>query len=169
MLPTSTATRSSRRRVLGIDPGLARFGWAVLEDSAPPKMVAADCLLTAAGQPEAHRLGQLFRALSAIIRRFRPQVMAVEELYVTKNISTVVAVGQARGVALAVAAMTRTPVVGFSPTAVKQAVTGYGRADKRQVARMVTLLLKLKRQPRLDDVADAMAVAWCGLPGVVLR
>ena len=148
--------------VFGIDPGLARCGWAVLTSGSQPQLVAAGCLVTPAGQPDGKRLLTIHQRLLKLLRQYQPRVVAIEKLYLTKNVSTAMSVGQARGVALLAAAEAALPVLEFAPTTVKQAVTGDGRADKRQIASMVMRLLKLTRTPRYDDTLDALAVALCG-------
>lgn len=151
------------RRVFGVDPGLARLGWAVLETRGQQLvLIDSGCLETTGQEKTERRLRTLFVDLLALLKRYSPFVMSVEKLYFTNNISTGMAVSQARGIALLAAAMTDVPVVEFTPTSVKQAVTGDGRADKRQIQRMVALLLRLKRLPRHDDTTDAMALAICG-------
>ncbi len=150
------------RRVLGVDPGLARMGWAVVESrGASPKLIGCGCLETSPRAALPVRLAQLHRRLSEIIKEYRPEIMAIEKLYFTKNVSTGIVVGQARGVAILAGAMAQLAVEEFTPTAVKSAVTGDGRADKRQMGKMVQLLLNLKRLPRHDDTTDAIAIALC--------
>ncbi len=153
----------TKRRILGIDPGLARLGWAVI-DATPrqPTLIGCGCLETAPGEKVERRLLQLHRQLNDIIAEYKPTEVAIEKLFFTKNITTGIAVGQARGVALIAAAEHRLPVGEFTPTSVKSSVTGDGRADKRQMGRMIQLLLSLKRLPRHDDTADAIAIALCG-------
>jgi len=153
-----------RQRVFGIDPGLARLGWAVIESGGDRlALVDSGCLITPAHSPAADRLLQLQRWLDQLFARFRPGRLAVEKLFFTKNVSSGILIGQARGVILAAAAKAKIPIYEFTPTAVKQAVTGYGRADKQQMQQMVKLLLHLPTRPVSDDVADAMAVAICGI------
>ncbi len=154
--------KPSLRRVCGIDPGLARLGWAVVETSGQrTTLVAGGCLETRPDQATELRLLEIYERLARLLRQYRPAAVGIEKLYFTKNISTGIAVGQARGIVLLAAATAGTPIVEFTPTAVKQAVTGDGRADKRQIQRMVSLLLRLKRLPKHDDTTDAIAVALC--------
>lgn len=161
MSPTSAPTKPNR--VLGIDPGLARLGWAVIEPGhGQPQLIGCGCLETPAGQPTEQRLADLHRRLVSIIHEYRPTSMAVEKLFFSRNISTAMTVGQARGAALTAAALAGLRVTEFTPTAVKQSVTGDGRADKRQMGKMIQLLLKLDRLPRHDDTTDAIAIALCG-------
>ena len=160
----STAMKTKGKRILGIDPGLARCGWAVVAPGGQSaELLAADCITTPAKQPESQRLARLYGQLQTVIARWHPEAMAIEELFFSRNVSTAMAVGQARGVALLAAAQTGIPVREFSPTTVKQTVTGYGRADKRQVETMIKLFLRIKTMPKHDDTVDAIAVALCGL------
>lgn len=161
MLRTSTAMTSSQR-VLGIDPGVARLGWAILESQGPRiHLVGCGCLETVAGVPAEKRLLQLSKKLNNIIVEYQPSVMAVEKLFFSKNVTTGIAVGQARGVVLLAAANAGLALREFTPTTVKQSVTGDGHADKRQMGRMVQLLLKLRQLPKHDDTTDAIAIALC--------
>lgn len=150
-------------RVLGIDPGMARCGYGVLEGSAQSVTPVEFGVLTTAPGPMAERLAELFSALEALIARSRPTRAAVEQLFFGQNASTAIAVGQARGVALLALARAGVPVVELAPSVVKQAVAGYGRADKAQIQAMVTRLLALPVRPKPDDAADALAVAWAAL------
>jgi len=147
-------------RVLGIDPGLARMGYGLVERRGNRlTALGYGTLTTLAGQAMADRLVQLFEGLRKVVRKARPDVAAVEELFFSKNVKTAISVGHARGVAVLVCGLERVPVVEYKPGQVKQAVTGYGAADKVQVQRMVKVLLGLKRTPKPDDTADALAIA----------
>lgn len=151
-------------RVLGIDPGTALMGYAVLAAASPrPAALAYGHLATPAGMPVADRLLHLYNGVRDLIARWRPDLLAVEELFFGRNVTTAIHVGQARGVVLLAAAQAGVPVAEFTPAQVKQAVAGWGRADKGQVQRMVQLQLGLAEPPRPDDVADAVAVALTGL------
>jgi crossover junction endodeoxyribonuclease RuvC len=165
VLPESATPRAVRvRRALGIDPGTARLGYAVVEEQRGTlTLVTCGVIETPAGQPMAQRLLQLYRALSTLVREHSPEEMAVEELFFAKNTTTVISVGQARGVALLVAAEANLPVCEYKPMQVKQAVHGYGLAKKDQVGEMVRVLLRLPSVPRPDDAADAAAIAICHL------
>lgn len=167
MSPRSLAMKPSAR-VFGIDPGLARCGWAVISSGLKPQLIAAGCLITPPGQPDSQRLATLYRRLGELLKKYRPALVAVEKLYLTKNVSSAMAVGQARGIALLAAAETGLPIREFSPTTVKQSVTGDGRADKRQLQSMVMRLLSIDRAPRYDDTIDALAIALCAAPSRVL-
>jgi len=146
--------------VLGIDPGTAALGWGIVERTgARLRMVDAGCLTTSAGQPMPNRLLAVHALLDELIALHHPDVVAVERIFFSKNAQTAFAVGQARGVVLLAAAQAEVPVLEATPNEVKIAVTGYGRADKDQVARMVAVCLTLDAPPTPDDTSDALAVA----------
>ncbi|WP_406676537.1 crossover junction endodeoxyribonuclease RuvC [Moorella sp. ACPs] len=149
--------------ILGIDPGTAIVGYGLIEvrNAGPLQAFAYGCIRTPAGEKASRRLVLIYDHLQEIIKNYRPDIMAIEELFFNKNSRTAMAVGQARGVALLAAAHAALPVAEYTPLEVKQAVTGYGRAPKEQVQRMVQALLGLKSRPEPDDVADALAVAIC--------
>jgi crossover junction endodeoxyribonuclease RuvC len=152
------------RRVIGVDPGTARLGYAVVEEQRSRlSLVACGVIETPKSQTMPQRLLQLFTELSGIVREHAPREMAVEELFFAKNTTTVIAVGQARGIALLVAAEAGISVSEYKPMHVKQAVHGYGLATKEQVGEMVRVLLGLASVPKPDDAADAAAIAICHL------
>ena len=155
--------------VLGIDPGTARMGYGVVRGDVEYESLDFGCLTTTADQPPEQRLLTLYQGLLALVERHQPQVVAVERLFFSRNVKTALAVGQARGVALLAAASNAVPVAEYTPLEVKQAVTGFGRADKDQVQRMVQALLQLPAPPRPDDAADALAVALCHLHAAPAR
>ena len=147
-------------RILGIDPGVAIVGFGVIEaDRGKQKMVQYGAINTEAGLPLATRLVQINRDLEQLITLFQPDEIAIEELFFSKNITTGIAVAHARGVILYTAEKMQVPVYEYTPMQVKQAVVGYGLAEKTQVMDMVRRLLKLKTVPRPDDAADALAIA----------
>jgi crossover junction endodeoxyribonuclease RuvC len=159
-LPTS----SSPRVALGIDPGTAIVGYAIVEAKGSELgMIACDVITTPAGMPMPKRLQHIYHRLSEIISTYRPNEAAMEELFFAKNARTALTVGQARGVAMLALANGGLAVAEYTPKQVKQAVTGYGGANKEQVGEMVRILLHLKTIPRPDDAADAAAVAICHL------
>jgi crossover junction endodeoxyribonuclease RuvC len=152
------------KRAIGIDPGTARLGYAIIDSyGGTNTLVECSCITTPAGEPLERRLLRAYDALRAIMERLAPQEMAVEELFFAKNVTTAVAVGQARGVALLVAAQQGLAVYEYKPMQVKQAVHGYGLATKAQVGEMVRVLLRLDAIPTPDDAADAAAIALCHL------
>ena len=146
--------------ILGIDPGLARLGYGVIEvEGDRRKVIQYGMLTTPAGQPMPQRLQSLFRGMNQLMDIYQPDEVAFEELFFSKNITTGMAVSMARGVAL-VAVAERTPnLYEYTPMQIKQAVTGYGGADKHQVQMMVKMLLNMKEIAKPDDAADALAVA----------
>ncbi|MGI6284496.1 crossover junction endodeoxyribonuclease RuvC [Neomoorella humiferrea] len=149
--------------ILGIDPGTAIMGYGLIEAGSGGALqaFAYGCIRTPAELKTSRRLVMIYDRLREIIKEHHPDIMAVEELFFNKNSRTAMAVGQARGVAILAAAHGAVPVAEYTPLEVKQAVTGYGRAPKEQVQRMVQTLLGLKNRPEPDDVADALAVAIC--------
>ena len=148
--------------ILGIDPGLAIVGWGVLESvRGSVRPVAYGAITTPAHTPIEERLLMIERDLTEIIEKYRPDEMAVEELFFTNNITTGIAVAEARGVILCTAHRLGVKVAEYTPPQVKQAVVGYGKAEKHQVIAMVTSILRLKNPPKPDDTADAIAIAVC--------
>lgn len=149
-------------RVLGIDPGTATTGWALVSQPVAGRrahLVACDAVRTPAHTPLATRLHSLFRAVSEVIARHQPDVVVIEQLFFAKNRTTAIAVSHARGVVLLAAAAAQLPVAEYTPLEVKQALTGYGRADKHQVQVMLAAHVDAPTLPRQDDTADAIAVA----------
>jgi crossover junction endodeoxyribonuclease RuvC len=152
------------RIALGIDPGTAIVGFAVIKAQGQDlSLLACDVITTPAKMALAQRLQLIYEGLSKIIAMFKPQEAAMEELFFAKNARTAMTVGQARGVAMLALANGGLSVAEYTPKQVKQAVTGYGGAGKEQVGEMVRILLKLPAVPRPDDAADAAAVAICHL------
>src|ERR1700694_3501853 len=152
------------RVVLGIDPGTAIVGYAIVAARGSELgMHACDVTTTPAGMPLPLRLQQIYTRLGEIIITYQPQEAAMEELFFAKNARTALTVGQARGVAMLALANGGLSIAEYTPMQVKQAVSGYGSAKKEQVGEMVRILLKLKAIPRPDDAADAAAVAICHL------
>jgi crossover junction endodeoxyribonuclease RuvC len=150
--------------VLGIDPGTAITGYGLVrEENGQAMAVDYGAITTPSDLPLPDRLKLLQRDLAAVIEQHHPDQSAVEQLFFNKNVRTALAVGHARGVVLLTLAQANVPIYEYTPLEVKLAVTGSGRADKRQVQQMVTLLLNLSKIPKPDDVADALAVALCHL------
>ena len=149
-------------RILGIDPGVAIVGFGVVDhEKGQSKMVQYGAINTQAGLPLATRLVQIESDLRQLIEHFQPDEISIEELFFSKNITTGIAVAHARGVILCTAEKLGIPIYEYTPMQVKQAVVGYGLAEKHQVMDMVRRLLKLKAIPRPDDAADALAIALC--------
>jgi crossover junction endodeoxyribonuclease RuvC len=146
-------------RILGIDPGTGIMGFGVVDTGRQPVMVDAGVVRTKAHQPEPERLLIIYDALQEIVRAAKPQIVSVEKLFFARNVTTAMAVAQARGVVLLVAQQHNLPIFEYTPMQIKQSLTGYGKADKKQMQEMVRLLLKLKEVPKPDDCADALAAA----------
>ncbi len=147
-------------RILGIDPGTATTGFGVIEvNDQNLKCIDAGVVTTTPDAAMPDRLVIISREIGEIMDQYVPDLVAVELLYFASNVTTAITVGQARGVVLLAAAQRSRSVVEFTPLQVKQAVTGYGKAAKRQVQEMVQTLLKLAELPRPDDAADALAIA----------
>lgn len=154
----------SSRIALGIDPGTAIVGYAVVAATGSElSMIACDVITTPVGMPFAQRLQHIYHCLSEIVATYHPQEGAMEELFFAKNARTALTVGQARGVAMLALANGGLSIAEYTPMQVKQAVTGYGSAKKDQVGEMVRIILHLPAVPRPDDAADAAAVAICHL------
>lgn len=151
-------------RVLGIDPGIGRMGWGVINvKNQELGIMNYGCVETSAGLDIPTRLLSVYNQVQEIIKEYKPDVMAIEELFFNTNAKTAFVVGQARGVILLAAAEYNIPVKIYTPLQVKIAVTGYGRAEKAQVGKMVQTILKLKTIPKLDDTTDALAIALTGV------
>lgn len=148
--------------VVGVDPGTAITGYGLVrEDDTGLSLLDCGIIRTPPGQPMPARLQTIYHGLREVIRTHQPDVAAVEELFFSRNVRTALSVGQARGVTLLALADAGLPVHEYKPLEVKQAITGYGGADKRQVQDMVRMLLDLDDVPEPDDAADAVAVAVC--------
>lgn len=147
-------------RILGIDPGIARLGWGVIEvNKGKIEAVDFDCFETKPVDETPLRLHKIHSAVLEIFKVFKPHSLAVEELFFNTNAKTALTVGQARGVVLLAGAQNNLTTNSYTPLQVKMALTGYGRAEKSQIGQMVKVLLKLKEIPKPDDTADALAVA----------
>ena len=149
-------------RILGIDPGVAIVGFGLIEsERGAVRMLQYGAVNTSAGMPLATRLVQIEQDLTQLIQQFKPDEIAIEELFFSKNITTGIAVSHGRGVILCTAEKLGVPIYEYTPMQVKQAVVGYGLAEKKQVMDMTRRLLKLSAVPRPDDAADALAIAIC--------
>ena len=149
-------------RILGIDPGFATIGFGLVEaDRGQVHMVTYGAITTPAGLPLSRRLYQIGTDMEDLIGQLKPDVISIEELFFNTNITTGIAVAHGRGVILYAAEKCGLPPYEYTPSQVKLAVTGYGKAEKRQVMDMTKRLLKLKAVPKPDDAADALAIAIC--------
>lgn len=149
--------------ILGIDPGYGRVGYGVVEKATGKDWRALDwgCIETPAGGEFVDRIAEMHKQLLSLIKKYKPTRMAVEDLFFFKNVKTAIKVGQARGVILLTAVENKIPVDEFTPLQVKQAITGFGRAEKGQMQKMVAMILKIPGKIKSDDAADALAVALC--------
>lgn len=147
-------------RILGLDPGIARCGWGVIEvRSAKCEVRNCGCIQTEKKEPLPIRLRVIYTSIFSLLKRYKPDVVVVEELFFNTNAKTALVVGQARGVVLLAAAIEKIPVASYTPLQVKMAMTSFGHAPKPQVGLMVKKILSLKEVPKPDDIADALAVA----------
>lgn len=147
-------------RILGIDPGTGRLGFGVI-DAVNGKLALVDAgvITTLAHTPTIERLEDIFDSLTQIIAATKPERVAIEKLFFARNVTTAMSVAEARGVALLTAQKAGLPIEEYTPMQIKQSITGYGKADKKQMQEMVRLQLGLKTVPKPDDAADALAAA----------
>ncbi|MBU2564356.1 crossover junction endodeoxyribonuclease RuvC [Patescibacteria group bacterium] len=149
--------------ILGIDPGTAIIGFGVLNKKGKNNLeeISHGCIRTSSNFSTAERLKTLEKGLKDLIKKFKPDIIAIEDIFFFKNLKTAIKVSQARGVILLTAGKSKCEIQEYTPLQVKQAVACYGRADKKQVQEMVKKILKLKEIPKPDDAADALAIAIC--------
>ena len=146
--------------ILGIDPGVARIGWGIINNTKPNLTVIAYGLIsTDKDIQKEQRLKNLYDGMISLLTKYKPDVMSVEDLFFATNAKTAIAVGEARGVILLSAATSNVSVVSYTPLAVKRTITGDGHADKKQVEKMIVQILHLKKIPKIDDTTDALAIA----------
>lgn len=147
-------------KILGVDPGIGRMGWGVIvKEKNTIHTIGYGCIETLPNSDAPGRLYAIHDEISRIIDEYNPEILAIEDLFFSKNVKTAFSVGQARGVVLLAASQKNLSVAVYTPPQVKSAVTGYGKADKKQVGQMVKLQLRLKEIPKPDDTADALAIA----------
>ncbi len=150
-------------RILGIDPGTGILGFGVIDvaSNGKPQLVDAGVIRTPVKQPDSQRLLTIYNELTEIIKSTKPQIISVEKLFFAQNVTTAMSVSQARGIVLLLGEQHGMKLYEYTPQQIKQALTGYGKADKKQVQEMVRLVLSLKEVPKPDDCADALAAALC--------
>lgn len=148
-------------RILGIDPGIGICGFGLIEAKSKAEAQALDygAVTTEVDAPLPERLLELYDSLTEVFEQTKPEVVAVEKLFFSKNITTGIAVAEARGIVLLVAAQKKVPIYEYTPNEIKKTLTGYGAATKTQIQEMVRMHLGLEKKPRPDDAADALAVA----------
>lgn len=155
---------------LGIDPGTATTGFGLVRQEGDKLLhIECGCIKTSPKDNPQNRLSQIYRQVKGLISRYQPDSVAVERLFFGRNTTTAMAVGQARGIILLAVAEQKLPLSEYTPLEVKMALTGYGRADKKQIQMMVKTLLKLPQIPKPDDAADALAIAICHLHSYRLK
>lgn len=148
--------------IMGIDPGLATVGFGIIKyERNKFSVVDYGAVLTPAGKKTEYRLKEIYENIDELIKQMRPDAVSIEKIYFNTNEKTAVNVCQARGVILLAATKNNIPIYEYTPLQIKQSVTGYGRAEKKQIMYMVTKLLELKKEPHPDDTADALAAAIC--------
>lgn len=149
-------------KILGIDPGMAIVGYGLLEiENGKPKLLTSGSVQTDKNSTDSERLLEIYNDLSTIVEKLRPDCASVENLFFFKNQKTVIPVAEARGVILTVLQKYAIPTYSYTPMEVKQVLTGYGRADKKEVEQMVKITLETDVLPKLDDTVDAIAIAIC--------
>lgn len=149
-------------RILGIDPGFAITGYSIIDYTGNKfKLITSGAVTTKAGVSFPLRLTKIYDDLQLIIDEYKPEAVSVEELFFNQNVKTAINVAQARGIVLLIGCKNSIPTYEYTPLQVKQAVAGYGRADKIQVQKMVKTILNVEELPKLDDITDSMAVAIC--------
>lgn len=149
-------------KILGIDPGMAIVGYGLIEtDNEKPVLIASGSVQTDKNLSDSKRLLEIFNDLSTIIEKYKPDCASVENLFFFKNQKTVIPVAEARGVILTVLEKYNIPTFSYTPMEVKQVLTGYGRAEKKEVEQMVKIALDTDKLPKLDDTVDAIAIAIC--------
>jgi crossover junction endodeoxyribonuclease RuvC len=147
-------------RIIGIDPGTGILGFGVIDvEGAKLSVVDAGVITTPAHTPLDERLEEIFDGLTSIVAATQPEVMSIEKLFFARNVTTAISVAHARGVAMLVGRKAKMPIAEYTPQQIKQSLTGYGKADKKQMQEMVRLQLGLKEIPKPDDAADALAAA----------
>lgn len=147
--------------ILGIDPGTTRLGFGLIEKKSNQLSVRHyGCIDTEGKKPE-QKLEKIEHDISLLIEKYKPDVIAIEKLFFSKNVKTALDVSEAKGIVMLCAEKSKRPIFYYTPPQIKQAVTGYGAADKKQIQQMTKAILKLKEVPRPDDTADALAVAIC--------
>ena len=157
-------------RILGIDPGMAIVGYSVIEyDGKDSVLLHSGSIQTQKGTRESARLLEIFEDMNIIVDKYKPDTAAIEKLFFFRNQTTVMPVAHARGVILTVLEKFNIPIYEYTPMEVKQVLTGYGRADKKEVEQMVKLSLGVENLPKLDDTVDSIAIAICHTRSVVLK
>ncbi|MEX1995277.1 MAG: crossover junction endodeoxyribonuclease RuvC [Candidatus Saccharimonadales bacterium] len=158
-------------RIIGIDPGTGILGFGVIDVAKGGKLTLVDggVIRTPAHQPLDERLMEIYRHVASVISKTRPEIMVVERLFFAQNVTTAMSVSHARGVVILAGKLANLEIAEYTPLQIKMALTGYGRADKKQMQEMVKILLRLKEVPRPDDCADALAAAITHATGLRVK
>lgn len=152
--------KDQKQRILGIDPGTGIVGFGIIDSNGfKHQLVEAGVISTPPHTPLDERLEIIYKELSKLIEEFEPEVLAIEKLFFAQNVTTAISVSHARGVMLLAAKQAKLKIVEYTPLQIKQSITGYGRAEKKQIQQMVKTMLNLKQLPGQDDCADALAAA----------
>jgi crossover junction endodeoxyribonuclease RuvC len=152
--------KSNKQRILGIDPGTGIVGFGIIDsDGSRHQLVEAGVISTPPHTPLEERLEVIYAELSELIQEFKPSVVAIEKLFFAQNVTTAISVSHARGVMLLAAKQAKLKIIEYTPLQIKKSMTGYGRAEKKQIQQMVKTMLNLKQLPKQDDCADALAAA----------
>ncbi|MBP7792280.1 MAG: crossover junction endodeoxyribonuclease RuvC [Candidatus Goldbacteria bacterium] len=156
--------------ILGIDPGMARCGFGVIEKKGNViKYLSAGVIESTSDYEQSERLEIIYKGIKKLIKKYKPYIIAIESLFFNRNAKTALSVGEARGVILLAAQLQKTKIMEFTPLQVKMSTTGYGMAEKLQVQKMVKALLGLKEIPKPDDAADALAIAICCINSLKIK
>lgn len=156
--------------IMGIDPGIAIAGYGLISGKDNDcRVIEYGVIRTDSALPMPKRLKKIYEGYAQLIKKYKPDAVAIEELFFNKNAKTIISVGQARGAAILAAALANIEVCEYTPLQVKQAVIGYGRADKHQIQQMIKMIFNLDRLPKPDDAADALAIAFCHMNSYKLQ
>lgn len=145
--------------ILGIDPGIALTGWGIVEKGQKPRLIDYGCIETSKNRSGDQRLFEVYQELQKVIAKYKPHIVCLEKIFFNTNAKTALAVGEARGMIKICASVNNLPIVEFTPLQIKNCIAGYGRAEKKQIQKMVKVLLDLDEIPKPDDAADAVAAA----------
>lgn len=150
-------------RIIGIDPGMAIVGWAIIEtnNSSNPVLIASGSIQTDKNKSDSQRLKEIYSDIKTLIEKYKPNVASIEKLFFFKNQKTIIPVAESRGVILLALEENSIPFKEFTPMEIKQTITGFGRASKVEVAQMIKIILEGQKIPKLDDTTDAIAIAIC--------
>ena len=163
-------SNTNKQIIIGVDPGFAITGYSIIKKSKNELSVIDFGVITTSKQKTFNsRLLTIHDKISYLIKKYKPNVLAIEDIFFYKNAKTAIKVGESRGAIIITAIQNKIPVYNFTPLQVKQSVTGYGRAEKKQIQKMIKILFNLRDLPQPDDAADALAVAYCCSQSLTLK